>query len=107
MSNGSRRKRNKKVRLLAQQDGLCWLCGMRLSVDASTIDHLIPVAHGGSNNWSNYRLAHWMCNQIRGDVPADQAQAHVQVRLQPTLHRILRREFAVMQRRQSDNVAIQ
>lgn len=61
--------------------GRCWLCGLavpfpgyhdRADPDAAaSIDHFVPVTHGGAHRWKNCRLAHQGCNRKRGapDVP--------------------------------------
>lgn len=33
-----------------------------------TLDHIIPRAHGGTNDLSNLRTAHRWCNSVRGDL---------------------------------------
>jgi 5-methylcytosine-specific restriction endonuclease McrA len=30
------------------------------------VDHLVPIAAGGSHTWDNVAVAHWDCNQSRG-----------------------------------------
>ncbi|CAN0416417.1 unnamed protein product, partial [Scytosiphon promiscuus] len=65
--------------LWQDQDGLCALCGKpmppsRADVAHSTLwkkwrptfDHIIPRAHEGSDEISNLRLAHAICNKRRG-----------------------------------------
>lgn len=32
-----------------------------------SIDHVIPRSQGGSDDLANLRLAHWGCNQARGN----------------------------------------
>jgi 5-methylcytosine-specific restriction endonuclease McrA len=34
---------------------------------AGTVDHVKPVAAGGTNDMGNLRAAHWMCNREKGD----------------------------------------
>lgn len=34
---------------------------------AATIEHLIPLAHGGTHTWSNVAPAHLICNLRKGD----------------------------------------
>lgn len=46
--------------------GRCWLCGEPVALIWMTLDHVIPVAHGGSNAQANLRPAHLECNQSRG-----------------------------------------
>ncbi len=42
--------------------GLCWVCG----AEATTIDHVIPLAKGGSNWPANLRPACRSCNARKG-----------------------------------------
>jgi 5-methylcytosine-specific restriction endonuclease McrA len=45
----------------------CHLCGLH---GATTVDHLIPVFHGGPVwDLTNMRPAHWSCNRRRGTMP--------------------------------------
>ncbi len=62
-------------RLLGDRDQwLCHLCGGKVrkspgcaSVEAgATIDHLVPIADGGTHTWDNVALAHRSCNIKRG-----------------------------------------
>lgn len=41
--------------------------------DSPTLDHVLPRARGGSDDPENLRLAHAMCNAVRGD----DSQSHV------------------------------
>jgi 5-methylcytosine-specific restriction endonuclease McrA len=34
---------------------------------APTVDHIIPLARGGSHTWDNVQLAHHLCNSLKGD----------------------------------------
>ena len=63
------------VDLLRWRDGdQCWLCrGVILFwperhalLGCVTIDHLVPLAEGGTNDEWNLRLAHYKCNHVRG-----------------------------------------
>jgi 5-methylcytosine-specific restriction endonuclease McrA len=51
----------------------CQLCGAPVERHAAvphpmapTIDHIVALAHGGSDEWTNVRLAHFLCNARRG-----------------------------------------
>jgi 5-methylcytosine-specific restriction endonuclease McrA len=54
------------IRRLAERDGwACWLCKKPINPqlprdadNAASLDHVMPLAHGGSNNIANLRLAH-------------------------------------------------
>lgn len=51
-------------RLLAQND-VCWICG---KPGADSMDHVIPLARGGSDTPSNLRPAHMHpCNRAKWD----------------------------------------
>ena len=46
--------------------GLCHLCGLTVSTEEKSFDHLIPIVrHGAHAEW-NLMLAHIRCNQSRG-----------------------------------------
>jgi 5-methylcytosine-specific restriction endonuclease McrA len=60
--------------LRAESDGFCWLCGE--SVEPGLIapderrgsaDHFIPHVAGGESTLDNLRLAHFICNQQKGE----------------------------------------
>ncbi len=34
---------------------------------AATIEHIVPLAHGGTHTWDNVAPAHYLCNQNKGD----------------------------------------
>jgi Restriction endonuclease len=46
-------------RVLARDNGICYLCG---HPGADSVDHVIPHARGGSDDYSNLRAAHMGCN---------------------------------------------
>lgn len=68
---------------IAERDGWrCGICGMPVSPQVkypdplqATLDHIIPVSHGGSNDPENLRLAHMGCNRSRGN----RLEAHASV----------------------------
>ncbi|MFJ9212987.1 HNH endonuclease [Streptomyces sp. NPDC102264] len=35
--------------------------------DAPSIDHVIPLARGGTHEPANVQCAHWLCNAIKSD----------------------------------------
>lgn len=68
-------------RLILERDGpLCCWCkkpllfgkrmdfGIREPDDWATIEHLIPISRGGTNDLSNLALAHKLCNSSRHHV---------------------------------------
>lgn len=60
--------------LLAIRGARCHLCGRKIDPGLSglhpmgaTIDHLLPVSRGGTNELSNLHVAHRRCNVARGN----------------------------------------
>lgn len=47
-----------------RRDGVCHLCGQP---GADTLDHLVPLSKGGTNDPSNLRPAHRACNSRKGN----------------------------------------
>ena len=64
----------KKIEYLIERDGAaCYLCGINVLPNApsshpmvATIEHYIPRSRRGSNRKSNLRVAHKLCNNIKG-----------------------------------------
>lgn len=61
------------AKLYERDNGICYLCGglCEYSNDYNsdnypTIDHVIPIARGGKDEWNNIRLAHRVCNMAKG-----------------------------------------
>lgn len=64
-----------------RSDGSCALCGGRVSDPsvwfgwdgktwmplAPTVDHIVPLARGGTHTWDNVQLAHALCNSRKSD----------------------------------------
>ena len=60
-----------RTKLIERDGPNCHLCGLptesRWGHWAATIDHLIPQSKGGKHTLENLRLAHFLCNVIRGN----------------------------------------
>ena len=66
-------KRQRKA--LIKKHPFCHWCGKPLTLDASTIEHIIPLSRGGLNNMNNFALACQECNHARADgMPELEAQ---------------------------------
>ena len=61
--SGTRRKRAALLR--KGIDTCCW-CGIKLTLDTSTLEHIIPLASNGLDNANNRTLACKPCNSTRG-----------------------------------------
>jgi 5-methylcytosine-specific restriction endonuclease McrA len=77
---GSRRRRRERYEKFLAQEGLCWWCREKMSMEAlriteagnwkdnkryASFEHLIPRSHGGKNATGNRVLAHAGCNNKR------------------------------------------
>ena len=60
------RYRMLRLLVIAEEAGICHLCG---KPGANTVDHLVPVIHGGQDTRENLRAAHGRCNYRRGARP--------------------------------------
>lgn len=63
------------AKLIERDGGKCQLCGRKVTGGqwpgdrlAPTVDHIVPLAHGGTHTWNNVQLAHAECNFTRRDV---------------------------------------
>ena len=45
-----------------------WITNKRWMPNAPTVDHIIPLAKGGTHTWDNVQLAHWSCNSDKRDI---------------------------------------
>jgi 5-methylcytosine-specific restriction endonuclease McrA len=45
----------------------CWLCGEAVTPDEVQMDHIHPLAKGGTNTIDNLAYAHSYCNYIKRD----------------------------------------
>lgn len=82
---------NPTIRALRRRDGnLCFFCQRYVSEENQTVEHLVPVVHGGPNHMSNYVLAHGSCNQKQGhkDAPS-KIREHIKAALELEIDRFL------------------
>ena len=61
------------AKLYKRDNGKCYICGKHLILndkynrpDAPTIEHVVPISKGGTNTWSNVKLACRECNVKKG-----------------------------------------
>lgn len=71
------------VEQLLERDGfLCYLCKepidmavARTSKRGATVDHVIPLSRGGTDEIDNLRLAHWECNRKKSNKLVEELNA--------------------------------
>ena len=69
-------------KLMQRDEGICKICGRQVDINDyyytdegyfiagdnyPSIDHIIPLAKGGTHTWNNIQLAHRHCNSIKCD----------------------------------------
>jgi 5-methylcytosine-specific restriction endonuclease McrA len=66
----SSNSRKKRIALIRRNGNRCHWCQRELTVDTSSIEHIVPLARGGLDNANNRVLACKPCNHGRGhDMP--------------------------------------
>lgn len=53
-------------------EGHCAICGKFVPYTEFTVDHIVPLAKGGSNDLSNLQCACGVCNRIKQDILPDE-----------------------------------
>lgn len=62
----SQRRGDRRKKIWERGNGICYLCGEPVLFAEFTIDHVIPISAGGTNNLRNLRPTHYSCNQEKG-----------------------------------------
>jgi len=71
----AKRKNRKKWELIRRSGsrwGKCHYCGAQCAFSELTLDHIVPVADGGSNSLDNLVLACRPCNVRKGKKSKDE-----------------------------------
>lgn len=79
---------------LIERDEVCKICGREVDVDDyvitdegyfiagenyPSIDHIIPLAKGGTHTWNNVQLVHRHCNSIKCDKIIEQEEEQLKI----------------------------
>lgn len=59
---------NDRIKIYRKTQGRCYLCGEFVDYDSFEIEHKIPLAKGGTNDFSNLFPACHCCNTIKHDI---------------------------------------
>lgn len=65
-SHGRWASRGKRLRLAVRDRWTCWICDGKVSEANWSLDHVVPRSLGGTHDDWNLRLAHHLCNSLRG-----------------------------------------
>lgn len=55
-----------RANIYARDQHMCQYCGLVLPVDTLTLDHVVPVRHGGRKIWENIATSCVSCNRRKG-----------------------------------------
>lgn len=55
-----------RLEIYERDGGRCHICSKLVSVKKFHLDHLVPIARGGTHTRDNVAVAHRVCNQRRG-----------------------------------------
>lgn len=59
---------DKRIKVYNRSKGRCAICGDFIPFDEFTVDHITPLAKGGTNDISNLQSACKTCNHIKQDI---------------------------------------
>lgn len=57
-----------RTNIYNKDNGICAICGKFVPLDDYTVDHIIPISKGGTNDMGNLQCAHKVCNQVKQDI---------------------------------------
>lgn len=71
--NKSKTRRWQRNQLIQKYGAVCYICDLPFDkMKDITFDHHVPVSKGGFDELSNYRLAHYPCNQMKGNMTPEE-----------------------------------
>lgn len=86
-NNHGNLKTNKEldlVKIWKQQEGKCWYTGIPLIPgETSSIEHLIPISRGGTNDENNIKFVHLTINCMKRDMTEEEFKNHLKELLPP------------------------
>ena len=63
---------NERLIIYNKNKGRCAICGQFVPYDKFTVDHIIPLSKGGTNDLKNLQCACKTCNAIKQDILPDE-----------------------------------
>jgi len=74
LMHGAEYERFNISRIYERDAWRCGVCGKRVDKTlayphrmSASLDHIVPIAHGGTHTKANVQLAHWICNNKKSD----------------------------------------
>lgn len=66
-----------RIEIYNKGKGRCGICGRFTPYNSFTIDHIIPLAKGGTNDTSNLQCACKVCNTMKQDILPEDLMEHI------------------------------
>lgn len=57
-----------KRRIYDRQNGLCAYCGQHRNIKYMTVDHIIPLSKGGTDDTENLQCTCKLCNRLKDNM---------------------------------------
>lgn len=61
-----------RSKIYSKSGKVCAICGKPLSIDDFTVDHIVPLALGGTYDDDNLQATHKKCNLMKADIKEDE-----------------------------------
>ncbi len=59
---------HEKRHIYDRQNGLCAYCGQHRNIKYMTVDHIMPLSKGGTDDVENLQCTCKMCNRLKSDM---------------------------------------
>ena len=59
-------------------DGRCALCGKKIAFEEMTLDHVVPLGHGGEDSLDNIQGSCFACNQFKKNILPEEFNERIQ-----------------------------
>lgn len=84
----------KKRRLILEKtNGVCYYCGCKIKEDDFHVDHFIPIAKGGTNDFENLVPSCKICNQAKCEYTIEEFRGKIYKALDTASGRLLGQYF--------------
>jgi HNH endonuclease len=90
--------RKDRLAIWERDRGVCGFCGSGVPFEDLHIDHIVPRAHGGTDDWTNLQAAHRHCNTSArskaaqfGSIRSDFTHVRFAIEIQPEEEAFVRR----------------
>lgn len=61
----------KRIFIFRRDNGECSYCGVSLTIQTMTLDHIIPKCKGGTDDKTNLTACCERCNSLKDNMPLD------------------------------------